>query len=445
MYFIWNFLFALVPIKTLRGCRGADTLLYVMHPAAWGCSAHTGSSLAVQALDRASEFWKTLSIGGIRCSPGEAWCIWVPALLPLLKGLQHPKAFSWFCHCSFIFFFFLLKSFNSALPNPLPRLTSAAPSRRHTPPRLPPLPGRRQRTCHSQASARHSPSDLRPPPAARPPPAPCGESSRQRPRGPARPWVTSTAGRARRAPRWLSAFRSRLSLVSSRSHEQLLLRSPFPARLGGVASSSQLRAARPGKRSGAQGGAAPPALRPSRGALRGGQLHAALGVLPAPGGAGERRREPRLLFRVYLAVPPPDSARNALKWGPALHGPPTGRLPTPGPASRRSVPGRGLAGAAGTSAGGWRPGRDARLAVAVARWLVVGSVCATRTCVTDGSDLYFVQQPVFIRTEPLSSLGTVSGISRKKKFTCQPLVFHWPTLYVVSKQFKHSILSWCTV
>lgn len=285
MYFIWNFLFALVPIKTLRGCRGADTLLYVMHPAAWGCSAHTGSSLAVQALDRASEFWKTLSIGGIRCSPGEAWCIWVPALLPLLKGLQHPKAFSWFCHCSFIFFFFLLKSFNSALPNPLPRLTSAAPSRRHTPPRLPPLPGRRQRTCHSQASARHSPSDLRPPPAARPPPAPCGESSRQRPRGPARPWVTSTAGRARRAPRWLSAFRSRLSLVSSRSHEQLLLRSPFPARLGGVASSSQLRAARPGKRSGAQGGAAPPALRPSRGALRGGHLHAALGVLPAPGGS----------------------------------------------------------------------------------------------------------------------------------------------------------------
>lgn len=160
--------------------------------------------------------------------------------------------------------------------------------------------------------------------------------------------MTSTAGRAGRAPRWLSAFRSRLSPVSSRSHEQLLLRSPFPARLGGVASSSQLRAARPGKRSRARGGAAPPALRPCRGAIKGGHLHRALGVLPAPGGAGERRRrEPRLLFRVYLAVPPPDSARNVREWGPAFHAPPTGRLPPPGPAPRRSVSGRGLAGAAG--------------------------------------------------------------------------------------------------
>lgn len=122
-----------------------------------------------------------------------------------------------------------------------------------------------------------------PPPAARPLPAPRGEGSRQRPRGPALPWVTSTAGRAGRAPRWLSAFRSRLSPVSSRSHEQLLLRSPFPARQGGVASSSQLRAARPGKRSGARGGAAPQALRPRWGTVRGGHPHRALGCCPPRG------------------------------------------------------------------------------------------------------------------------------------------------------------------
>lgn len=48
-----KFLFALVPIKALRGCRGADTLLYVMHPAACSCSAHIGSSLAAITLDRA--------------------------------------------------------------------------------------------------------------------------------------------------------------------------------------------------------------------------------------------------------------------------------------------------------------------------------------------------------------------------------------------------------
>lgn len=54
---------------------------------------------------------------------------------------------------------------------------------------------------------------------------------------PGRPGLPPCASRGQ-GPRWRSAFRRRLSPVSSRSREQLLLlRSPFPARPGAPAPS----------------------------------------------------------------------------------------------------------------------------------------------------------------------------------------------------------------